>query len=275
MFAFMTPLRMLQSSSSDIVKVWNELCPTSPRPPMSAPIPAWQLSWVRVTNLTTWETALFPADSLWLGQPGGSAWRELAAAWPGGVAIPPKAAKQMSTLFEQACDGSGGGALPVYRPASDGAAAACVATAARRALLSAYAAPGGYRVTFWTSSILGAGTAARVFFEIIGAGGSSGVVYLDTGPAARGCRYSAGGGGFERGGTASTLFPRLPHLGELRQLRVGTDGSGAFAPWHLRRAEVEHAASGVRWGFDCHAWLNRHCDYQRILTAVTLSQAEV
>jgi hypothetical protein len=114
----------------------------------------------------------------------------------------------------------------------------------------------GYKVVFKTSSMLGAGTAARVFFELVGEQGSSGIAYVGRGE---------GGGGFDRGGISSLLFPRLPHIGSLRQLRVGTDGSGLFAPWHLRRVEVVHVASGDRWVFDAHAWIDQRCDYQRIL----------
>jgi hypothetical protein len=125
-------------------------------------------------------------------------------------------------------------------------------------------------VTFWTSSVLGAGTGARVFFEAVGERGSTGVVYIDAVSTGVGCGCGRGGSGFGRGGVASVLFPRLPAVGELRQLRVGTDGGGPLALWHLRRAEVEHAPSGARWGFDCHAWIDRRCDFQRILSAVPL-----
>ncbi|KAF6255158.1 Lipase/lipooxygenase [Scenedesmus sp. NREL 46B-D3] len=116
----------------------------------------------------------------------------------------------------------------------------------------------GYTVTFTTSNILGAGTAARVFFELIGEHGSSGVVYATSQPKQ-----------FLRGATASFLYPRLPHLGQLQQLRVGCDGSGMFAPWHLRLVEVVHVHSGQRWQFDCHDWIDKKCMWQRVLPAVS------
>jgi len=118
-----------------------------------------------------------------------------------------------------------------------------------------------------------------VYFELIGEGGSSGIVYVDGSrgsdtPTSAGIITSTSGGAcgcggaFDRGGVASLLFPWVPCLGALRQLRVGTDGHGAFAPWHIRRAEAVHVATGQRWVFDCNAWIDRRCDFQRILTAV-------
>jgi hypothetical protein len=73
---------------------------------------------------------------------------------------------------------------------------------------------------------------------------------------------------FSRGHTASFLYPRLPYLGQLHQLRVGCDGSGMFAPWHLRLVEVVHVHSGQRWLFDCHEWIDKKCMWQRVLPAV-------
>jgi len=40
-------------------------------------------------------------------------------------------------------------------------------------------------------------------------------------------------GQFERGTSDAFLYPRLPFLGELQQLRVGTTGEGMNAAWHL------------------------------------------
>lgn len=126
----------------------------------------------------------------------------------------------------------------------------------------------GYRLTLFTSSAWGAGTGSRVFFELLGDSGSSGVVYLDN--ASRGGALvdcGCGGGGFGRGGVASALFPRMPHLGALRSCRVGTDGRGPWAAWRLRRVEVVHVTSGDAWSFECGAWIDRRCDFQRILAA--------
>jgi hypothetical protein len=244
----------------------------------------WQLSWVRVTNVTTGDSALFPANNTWLDPrlPGGQSWVQLQAAADGLLEpepnTPPTAAAEAP--WQQSSSVPDSPTMPAHRGAgsptgSPNAAAAAVAVAAKSLLLSARLGPPGYKVTFWTSPTWGAGTASRVFFELIGDEGSSGIVYVDgSGPISGGGGGSGGGGScggggaFGRGGVATLLFPRLPFLGGLRQLRVGTDGKGAFAPWHLRRVEAVHVASGQRWLFDCHAWVDRRCGFQRMLTAV-------
>jgi hypothetical protein len=70
---------------------------------------------------------------------------------------------------------------------------------------------------------------------------------------------------FERGCVDTFLYPRLPHLGELLQLRLGTDGAGLLPGWHLRLVEVVHISSGGRWTFPCHAWIDSKCSWQRVL----------
>lgn len=116
------------------------------------------------------------------------------------------------------------------------------------------------QVTFTTSNIWCAGTSARIFFELIGEHGSSGVVLTPR-----------QGGQHVRGGVAASLWPRLPYLGALRQLRVGCDGSGLFAAWHLEQVEVVHVQSGQRWLFDCHDWIDGRCGWQRLLPALAVS----
>jgi hypothetical protein len=63
------------------------------------------------------------------------------------------------------------------------------------------------------------------------------------------------------------VYPALPYLGELQQLRVGTSGEGMFADWHLKLAEVTHIATGKTWRFACSSWLDKQCGWQRVLTA--------
>jgi hypothetical protein len=99
-----------------------------------------------------------------------------------------------------------------------------------------------------------AGTNSQVFFELFGTAGSSGTIF----PV-------CGNSEFERGCADTFLYPRLPHLGQLLQLKVGTDGGGMFPGWHLRLVEVAHIASGERWTFPCHEWLDRRCGWQRLL----------
>lgn len=87
----------------------------------------------------------------------------------------------------------------------------------------------------------------------------AGVVY-PTGPRSQ----------FSRACKASFLYPRLPYVGQLHQLRVGTDGSGLFAAWHLRQVEVMHVHTGQRWLFDCNEWLDRRNTWQLLLPAINV-----
>ncbi|GFH11592.1 uncharacterized protein HaLaN_28979, partial [Haematococcus lacustris] len=74
-------------------------------------------------------------------------------------------------------------------------------------------------------------------------------------------------GQFARGSHDEFVYPKMPFLGQLTQLRVGTSGEGLFAQWHLRTVEVTHLGSGQRWLFNCHDWINKACRWQRVLSA--------
>ncbi|KAF5839075.1 Lipase/lipooxygenase [Dunaliella salina] len=84
--------------------------------------------------------------------------------------------------------------------------------------------PPGYRVTFNTSNICCSGTSAPVFFELVGQNGSSGTVLV------RSLQ-----GQFSKGSSDAFVYPRLPYLGALQQIRVGTTGEGMSSTWHLRK----------------------------------------
>ena len=80
-----------------------------------------------------------------------------------------------------------------------------------------------YQVTIRTSDIRGAGTDAQVHVELIDvAGSSSGVKEL----------AAAGPEAFKRGKVDWFKLSCQP-LGEVAQLKVGHDGSGAHPAWHL------------------------------------------
>lgn len=74
-------------------------------------------------------------------------------------------------------------------------------------------------------------------------------------------------GQFSRGSRDEFIYPNMPFLGGILQLRVGTTGQGMFATWHLRGAEVVHISSGARWVFKCHDWIDKKCGWQRVLAA--------
>ncbi len=82
---------------------------------------------------------------------------------------------------------------------------------------------GGYEVTLFTGRRAGAGTSSRVSLELLGTLGSSGVVHLR--------RVSSRS--FAAGSVDVAPLGGVPWLGPLTHCRVGTDGSGLFAPWFL------------------------------------------
>lgn len=85
------------------------------------------------------------------------------------------------------------------------------------------ATPGGYEVTLYTGRRAGAGTSSRVSLELLGTLGSSGVVQLQ--------RVSSRS--FAAGSVDVAALGGVPWLGPLTHCRVGSDGSGLFAPWFL------------------------------------------
>jgi hypothetical protein len=85
-----------------------------------------------------------------------------------------------------------------------------------------------------TSDVRGAGTDAAVFVNLHGAsGGSSGPQELLAGPEA-----------FERA-RLDTFRLQLRHVGELRKLAVGHDGSGSSSAWHLAKVVVTEEGGEV------------------------------
>ena len=145
----------------------------------------------------------------------------------------------------------------------------------------------GYRVTFFTSNVLAAGTASRVFFELFGKLGSSGVlvwkVYLPhyvglqtralvtppphTHHLARvfACRRAA------RALDKGAVCARQPR--HVSVPAAATSGGAAVAAhWDracraLCRVEVVHVMTGSRWLFDCCQWLDKTCGWQAVLPA--------
>jgi hypothetical protein len=126
---------------------------------------AWHLSWVRVVNLATGNRALFSANA-WLDAslPGSNTWVQLAAA-----PDPPTAAAAAGLSEQQQQQpGQLGGRNSVFGSglqygASENAAGGGGALKLTKAWLhSSKLGQPGYNVTFTTSNILGAGTAARV-----------------------------------------------------------------------------------------------------------------
>ncbi|KXZ51726.1 hypothetical protein GPECTOR_11g173 [Gonium pectorale] len=213
----------------------------------SGPGSAWFLSWVRVTNMMTGASAFFVCDS-WLAKNKGDGFT-----------------KRLLTAVTQAAPlAANAGML------ADGTATAHVVVsprderdpldtrgAALTRKLAGGVGPPGYSVEFLTSNMCMAGTGAGVYFELIGEYGSSGTVAIQGTPEQ-----------FCRGSSDTFIYPRLPFLGELLQLRVGTTGAGCFASWHLRQVVVEHIPTRQRYVFNCHNWVDKKVNYQRVLVPV-------
>eukprot|EP00887_Chlorella_sp_A99_P006398 scaffold3.g6398.t1 len=100
----------------------------------------------------------------------------------------------------------------------------------------------GYQISFHTSRLCMSGTNARPYFELVGARGSSGIMH----PV----------------GTDRSFKPgRLPALGRLQALRVGTDGTGLFPAWLLNWVEVTHLPTSQRWVFGLSDWISKKHKY--------------
>jgi hypothetical protein len=195
---------------------------------------AWHAARVRVENCTTGAAATFECHQ-WIDiQREEPALRGTARALPARPPSPRPPPRAAPTPWQGAWQQQGGS------PRAD------------RAGAPAPGAP-GYRVVIHTARGCGAGTRARPFLELVGARGSSGVVW----PV--GAR-----GAFGAGRVDVFHFPAIPCLGELLGMRVGTDGRGGFAcqaAWRLRAVEVAHVASGAAWHFPADRWVDRRCHY--------------
>jgi hypothetical protein len=94
------------------------------------------------------------------------------------------------------------------------------------------------QITTHTSDVEGAATSAHVLMALSGTAGSSGTLELSH-PSAR----PASSNGFARGEAASFTFS-CAGLGDLQQLVVWHDSSGAQPAWHLAYVEVAELSSG-------------------------------
>lgn len=105
------------------------------------------------------------------------------------------------------------------------------------------------QVCFLTSAARGSGTDSTVGFELRGSKGSSGPITV-----------SAGHSAFQRG-SSDTFSYRRPHLGQLQQLMVWHDNSGASTPggrgpWGLDAVVVSCKADQQVVTFPFGGWLS-------------------
>ena len=125
-----------------------------------------------------------------------------------------------------------------------------------------------YNVSVVTSDVRGAGTDARVYIQLFGDRSDSGKVPLETSKTNR--------NKFERGQT--DLFEiKESDVGDIRKIRIGHDGSGPGAGWHLKEVVIDAPKLGKRWHFPCGRWLDKSEDdgkIERDLTPSNMSMEE-
>lgn len=112
-----------------------------------------------------------------------------------------------------------------------------------------------YSIHVTTSSQRFAGTNANVFIQLIGDYSSSDKIQLKN--------SKTNSKDFEQGQT--DLFQiKCDDVGQLKKIRIGHDGRGIGAGWHLKEILVESQANGVKWLCECNRWLDKFEDDGKI-----------
>jgi hypothetical protein len=89
-----------------------------------------------------------------------------------------------------------------------------------------------------TSDIINAGTDATVFIQLFGDKNDSGKITLETSKTNR--------NKFERGQT-DVFEIKESDVGDLRKVRIGHDGRGPGAGWHLKEIIIDAPRLGKKW----------------------------
>ena len=105
-----------------------------------------------------------------------------------------------------------------------------------------------YTIKVVTSNIKQAGTDAHVYIDLIGRTNSSGKIPLSTSKLNR--------NPFEQGKTDEFEVKCLD-LKTLKRIRIGHDGRGFGAGWHLKEVTVHSEIDNRTWLFECNRWLAR------------------
>lgn len=106
-----------------------------------------------------------------------------------------------------------------------------------------------------TSDIRGAGTDANVFIQLFGEKNDSGKIPLETSKNNK--------NKFERG-NEDIFEVKEADIGDLRKVRVGHDGKGPGAGWHLKEIIVDAPKLGKKWRFPCDRWFDKGEDDGKI-----------
>ncbi len=105
-----------------------------------------------------------------------------------------------------------------------------------------------YVVVVKTSDIVNAGTDANVRLKIYGDLRKSTWLSLDRSETHR--------NKFERG-NVDRFVVREEFFGDLEKIRIGHDGSGIGAGWHLEEVAIECEEVNKKWLFSCNRWLDK------------------
>jgi hypothetical protein len=71
-----------------------------------------------------------------------------------------------------------------------------------------------------------------------------------------------------------TFFFELPDLGEVAEIDIGHDNSGAGPAWHLDKLTVKDEAANKTWRFFHDNWIPEEGTKKTIITLRALSEAE-
>ena len=118
--------------------------------------------------------------------------------------------------------------------------------------------PIAYKILVRTSTIFGAGTDSQVSIEIFGKRGVSGLLDLKPKDALTEDDLPVKDP-FENGQT-DCFHVAIPDLGPLRKIRIGIDGKGWGAGWHLDSVTVLEVAAERSFTFRCGKWLDKRKD---------------
>lgn len=99
-----------------------------------------------------------------------------------------------------------------------------------------------------TTDERGAGSDAAVFVKLIGETGVSENITLES-----------GANDFERGETNEFKI-QTKDIGRLTKIRIGHDGKGFGAGWHMDSAEIIDDGTRESWKFPCHRWFDEDQD---------------
>jgi hypothetical protein len=110
-----------------------------------------------------------------------------------------------------------------------------------------------YRVAVETGNVWFAGTDANVYITLIGSKGTSEERLLDT----------PGHDDFEAGNT--DIFELvMQDVGDVRQVRIRHDNSGAGPGWFLNKVTIQREGTPDKWVFPCSRWLATDEDDRKI-----------